>query len=91
MERTKDYFGKVGNHHDFTVIIDRIFESDKEVYLETHDRLKRKLLVRVLEKEDQLDVTEKDIIFFRGQILSHSTIFDTRFTYIEATSCMLKA
>jgi hypothetical protein len=87
------YIGIIGTHHDYKITIERILEFGQDLFLEASDRLDRKMLIRVTEREEQARIEEKgSIIFrvFRGQIMSHSVIFGVPFTYIETTSDIRK-
>ncbi|HKZ15879.1 MAG TPA: hypothetical protein VJ161_00245 [Geobacteraceae bacterium] len=91
MEVKKDsFFGKVGKHYDLEITVDGIFDWDQRCYLEAHDQAGRRMLIHVTEQEESLTIKEKDSIFFRGQVLSHSTIFGITLTFVKTTSNIVK-
>lgn len=84
------FFGRIGNHYDFAVLVARVQERQRFYRLEGTDRLGRRVIVRVRKGDEPLTLEAGASVFFRGKVLAHRTMFGEPVTYIEATSGVLK-
>ncbi len=89
-DRVAGCFGKVGKHYDFKLRVDGVHRLGGEVYLDGEDRLGRRMLIRVTEREEPVTVEAGESVLLRGKILAHDSIFGAPFTFIELTSEITK-
>lgn len=84
------FFGRIGNHYDFSISVARVQERLRFYRLEGSDRLGRRVVVRVRKGDEPLSAEGGASVFLRGRVLAHRTLFGEPVTYIEATSGVLK-
>lgn len=80
------FFGRVGNHYDFEIVVKRVYERTRHYRVEGRDRLGRRVIIRVHKDENEFSVSPGETILFRGRILTHRALFGAPVNYIEATS-----
>jgi hypothetical protein len=84
------FFGRVGNHYDFEIVVKRVYERVRHYRVEGRDRLGRRVIIKVRKDENEFSVFAGETIFFRGRMLAHRALFGAPVNYIEATSGVMK-
>ncbi len=84
------FFGRVGNHYDFEIVLASVREKDWILRCEGQDRQGRKMVVRVKKGDEPFDAEAGDTVFFRGRVIAHRALFGEPVTHIEVTSGVMK-
>jgi hypothetical protein len=83
-------FGIVGRHYDFKITITKSLDWDEEYHYEGQDPLGRKIRIRLTDKDELVAVDAGEVIYIRGQVVAHRSIFGEPVTIIESTSAVTK-
>jgi len=83
------FFGRIGNHYDFEIVLASVREKQWIIRCEGQDRQGRKIIVRVKKGDEPFAAHVGGSIFFRGRVIAHRTLFGEPVTHIEATSGVL--
>jgi hypothetical protein len=84
------FFGRIGNHYDFEIHVDKVQERVRTYRCIGRDRVGRLIVVQIQKEEESLSFDAGENIFFRGKIQDHRLLHGEPVTYIEATSGVLK-
>jgi hypothetical protein len=84
------FFGRLGNHYDFEIRVDKVQERVRAYRCVGRDRMGRLVTVQIQKGEEPLSFEAGESIFFRGKIQDHSLLHGEPVTCIEATSGVLK-
>jgi hypothetical protein len=84
------FFGRVGNHYDFEIHLNKVHERVKIFRCEGRDRVGRVVVVRIMKQEEPFSFESGETIFFRGKIRDHRLLHGEPVTFIDATSGVLK-
>ena len=84
------FFGRLGNHYDFEIHVDKIQERVRAYHCVGRDRMGRLVIVQIQKDEEPLPFQAGENMFFRGKVLEHRLLHGEPVTYIEATSGVLK-
>jgi hypothetical protein len=84
------FFGRLGNHYDFEIHVDKIQERVRSYRCVGRDRVGRLVIVRIDRDEEPFPIEPGGSIFFRGKVEDHRLLHGEPVTYIEATSGILK-
>ena len=79
-------FGIVGRHYDFKITITKSLDWGDEYHYEGQDPLGRKVRIRITEKEELIAVDAGEVIYIRGQVAAHCSIFGEPVTIIETNA-----
>lgn len=90
LQHRQSYFGRLGNHYDFEMLLSSVREKEWFIRCEGQDRQGRKMVIRVKKGEEPLTAAAGDTIFFRGRVIAHRALFGEPVTHIEVTSGVLK-
>ena len=84
------FFGRLGNHYDFEIHVDKVQQRVRTYRCIGRDRLGRLVIVQIRKDEELLCFEAGESIFFRGKVQDHRLLHGEPVTYIEATSGVLK-
>lgn len=84
------FFGRLGNHYDFEIHVDKVQNRVRTYRCIGRDRLARLVIVQIQKDEELLCIEPGGNIFFRGKVQDHRLLHGEPVTYIEATSGILK-
>lgn len=90
LQQRQGFFGRVGNHYDFEILLSSVREKEWLIRCEGQDRQGRKMVVRVKKGEEPFAAEAGDTIFLRGRVIAHRALFGDPVTHIEVTSGVLK-
>lgn len=83
------FFGRLGNHYDFEIQVEKVQERVRTYRCVGRDRVGRQVIVQIEKDEEPLSFVTGGSIFFRGKIQDHRLLHGEPITYIEATSGVL--
>ncbi|MDD2337901.1 MAG: hypothetical protein PHD01_15165 [Geobacteraceae bacterium] len=84
------YFGRLGNHYDFEIHVDKVQDRVRAYRCVGRDRMGRLVIVQIQRDEEPLPFEAGESMFFRGKVQAHRLLYGEPVTYIEATSGVLK-
>ncbi len=80
------HFGTIGKHYDFMITIVGIHSWGQDCFVEGSDRSGHKLLFRIENPEDWVELEAGEVIVIRGHVLAHDKLLGEQITYVETSS-----
>jgi hypothetical protein len=83
-----EYFGRMGFHYDFQLIVKDVNKRRHGYHLECVDVHGRDYIVRAQDEDVQFEIQQGLYLFFRGKITGQRLVKRKPNTFVEVVSCL---